>query len=103
MKGNNDEDDHVCRISACSSATSFFRTNYFVCHLRVVLKRVLRLIEMTEKKISESILCPHVAFERRRRRSLPSKKALMFRVFHALLPLRHALLPRPLMISTRNF
>ena len=40
---------------------------------------------------------------RRRRRSLPSKKALMFRVFQALLPLPHALLPRPLMISTRNF
>ena len=58
---------------------------------------------MTENTISESISCPHVAFERRRRRSLPPKKALIFRVFHALLPLRHALLPRPLMISTRNF
>ena len=43
------------------------------------------------------------SLRRRRRRSLPSKKALMFRVFHALLPLPHALLPRPLMISTRNF
>jgi hypothetical protein len=50
-----------------------------------------------------SASCPHVAFERRRRRSDSRTKALIFRVFHALLPLPHALLPRPLMISTRNF
>ena len=40
---------------------------------------------------------------RRRRRSDSRTKALIFRVFQALLPLRHALLPLPLMISTRNF
>jgi len=70
---------------------------------RLNAKSIMKLAMNVQTIICDFVSYARVVWHLRRRRSLPSKKALIFRVFQALLPLRHAVLPRPLMISTRNF